>query len=49
MSSNGHGEVGAARAGVLTSVLLSRMMTSCAPLEQQSSLPCSQILFAEEK
>lgn len=48
MPSNDHGEVGAANR-VLTSVLLAWMMASCAPLEQQSSLLCSQLLLAEEK
>lgn len=33
----------------LTRVLLARAVASCAPLEQQSSLLCSQLFLAEEK
>lgn len=33
----------------LTRVLLAWMVTSCAPLEQQSSLLCSQLFLVEEK
>lgn len=40
---------GQARLGALTRVVLARMVTSCAPLEQQSSLLCSQLFLAEEK
>lgn len=41
--------VGEARLGALTRVVLARTVTSCAPLEQQSSLLCSQVFLAEEK
>lgn len=41
--------VGEARLHALTGVVLARMVTSCAPLEQQSSLLCSQVFLAEEK
>lgn len=35
--------------GPLTRVVLVRMVTSCAPLEQQSSLLCSQFFLVKEK
>lgn len=41
--------VGEARLHALTGVVLARMVTNCAPLEQQSSLLCSQVFLAEEK
>lgn len=41
--------VGEARLRALTGVVLARMVTNCASLEQQSSLLCSQVFLAGEK